>query len=256
MDTSQMTVIVVSVIMLFSSLLFLMWISDSRFSALTQKLSFSHKAVPEAFNPYIAQYHPIETFEELNPFKEARAKVTLYNRVNRNPQALEGRSIEIDKDTTDVGQLDTRSIVLGPFTKVELYTSANYRGTPTKIINDKDEILLVSELNKEYTPLAGKIRSVKLEIIYPYAIVFTEVNNGGISKIVRGNIPVLIDRWRSITSMKLPPYTKISLYTENAYRGKPKTYENATSTMRTIGFIGNDMNNRVRSVQVEGMIAV
>jgi hypothetical protein len=240
-------------------LIILMQLSESRFSKFNFNIQQSSMTLgPTPFNPYDASHYPLEMFEEHSPYKSAGPRLTFYDEENMNASKLRGNKIEYEASVTDIGSFKPLSLVLGHYTKAEFYSSPNFRGKIVKKLeNNKDAEMVIQEFKGDFKVLANSIRSVRLSIIAPYAIVYTEENNGGSSKIIRDNVPILNSRWNDrIESLVLSPFTRIKLYEHSNYRGAVKVYTNDTSEVQKIGFVGADFTDKTSSIQVESLFGV
>jgi len=204
---------------------------------------------PQPYNPYISTFQPFETFDQLDPFKDASAEVQIFE-----GESYTGAQLSFTSDQRQLSQ-KVNSFKLGPFSKITFYEKPNFGGISTTYTNAHDFVLEIPEFNNENTKFKGIIKSFKLQIIQPYAIAYTQTNLGGISKIFAGSVPVLSDTWKKhIQSLVLSPYTKITIFDTQAFKGKHQEFVNATQSISKIGFVGNDWKDNISSLKVESIM--
>lgn len=255
MEMSYVFVIVASIMLFIVCLVILLHLSESRFTRLT--LAKPNVSYPQPHNPYDSSLYPVEMFEETSPYKSAGPRLTLYDQVNRNSSDLKGNKVTYEESVKDIANFNALSLVVGPYTQAEIFSFPHFRRSSFKLKNDKDVDMVIQEFKGDFKALANGIRSVKLSIIAPYVIVFTEQNNGGISKIIRKNVPILEGKWNdSIESLLLSPYTRVKLFEHSNYRGGTKVYTNDTGVQQMIGFVGADFTDKTSSLQVESLMNV
>jgi hypothetical protein len=239
------------ILMLFVFLIVFSLLSNSRFT----DLQVSHKGVfvPTAYNPYAREYHPVEGFEERNPFKDAGPRLTVFAR-----EGQQGDKMAFEASMVDLSphkwQNKIQSLRLGPYTKATFFTSPQFRGDALVINNDQDVTYELVKFKGDDVKFRNRIQSFKLEVVMPYAIAYGGQNLGGISKIFHEKHSVLGSWERKIQSFKISPLTKVTLYTSPAFGGTSEVLTNATSEEQKVGYLGPKMDGKIRSLKVETLV--
>lgn len=192
-------------------------------------------------------------FENQNPYVDAGAFITLstldgglgVSVTYRGPVSASVPSL----------MYKASSFSMGPFTRATFYEKPNFKGKHALYENKQDLILQVDTFKETY--LQGKVSSVKIELIEPFAIMYNQENLGGYSKIFTGSLPVLNNNWKnSIVSFMMSPYSKVTLYKSVGYKGVYKEFNNPSGQMYPIKFLGNSWVNTVQSLKVEQLYKV
>lgn len=234
-------VISVGFLTLVGLLVLLRWLSNSRFT-------FVSSSAPRPYDPYEYFYDGgVVIPADAGPY------VDLFS--TPNLQGTPIATLTSSVATVPSALTNTYSLDMGPYTRATL---TDVQGVETVTYeNNHDFVLQVPQFSD--TPVAGNLGSVRLEIITPYAIVYTEPNLGGYSKILSGNTPNLDATWaNNIVSMIIAPYAKVTLYDTPGFSvvGNSKTFSNNGGTRMTVKYVGTQMESAVQSVKVEALFAL
>lgn len=225
-----------------------------RFASLLVVLA-SIFAIWKAFRNYnshklTGHTHLYENFDDLMPV-DASAYINVYSAVG-----TKGNSATVRNSVSNLGVVGWNEAILsfelGPYTKATFYEHANYSGKHATYQNTQDVVLGVPQFAEQ--ELGKRVSSVKLEIIEPYVIVYSQQNLGGNSKIYRGHVPTLDETWnKSVVALRLSSFTKVTLYSGQGFdkNSKVKEFTNTSSATRDIRYVGNDLRDSIQSFKVE-----
>lgn len=238
-------VVLVALALLFS----LLALSNSRFSKLNTS---SYKGTPAPYNPYAYDYHPVEAFSDEYPQKDAGPRLKIYAEANfRGATKTLDKSIVLEPEFSS----KVRSIMVGPYTKATLFIGKNYNGKSVSFDNDHDLWLEVPLFKGEQKEFSNGIKSIKLDIVQPYIIAYTQNNLGGFSKIFHEKHPILGTEWENkIKSLVVSPYTQVTLYRRAGLSPDPKDIvpiKNTTPNEMKIQYVGREVDGNIRSLKVE-----
>jgi hypothetical protein len=240
-------------------LLFVKNLSDMRFNSVSVPIPFNESPYQA---PLFQQYQPLEKFEEAKNappsvvYVDAGPFITVFD----NEDLLgNSKSYTGSVDRLDGFNDKVRSFILGPYTKVTFYQDNNHTGRPVTYENKQDLNLEVRKfidadpIKRSF--ISGKVSSLKLSIVEPYAIAYSGQNLGGQnSKILSGNIPVLDAKWeKKIQSFKISPFTRVTIYSNRSFGGQSKVYDNASSEEVNMNFVGTWWQDKIASLKVEKM---
>jgi hypothetical protein len=197
-------------------------------------------------------YDPLEFFGDRMPGTDASAYVNLYTQAGNSGSSNTFRETTHTMEHTDIRQ-PILSADLGPYTRVVFYAADNFEGKSALFENPHDKVLVIPSL----ASLPGNVSSFHLEIMHPYIIAFQEASLGGNSKIFKGNAAVLDATWtNTVSSFRLCPYGKATVFTGQGFTGTSKTFTNASSLPIDIKYVGKSMENKIASLKVEPLLAL
>lgn len=217
-------------------LYFLKFMSESRFTFKT-------------ISPYDPSgRYDLEKFDMM-PFPDAGPYVNLYTQPSNT-----GTYTTISKSANSLPVQNILSFDLGPYTRATFYNASDFRGGKGIYENNRDFVLQVPAFNEQQ--LQNEVGSVKVEILNPYAIVYSQQNLGGTSKIMHGNVPTLDSTWQNnIVSMIVSPFSKVTLFSQPGYLTQApalsKEYVNSSSTPMVVKYVGSQMASAIMSLKTE-----
>ena len=238
-NLKQLLVYGIAIVLVVVVLFYLKQLSNSRFT-------FYH-TVPSPYDPY-------EYFTDIYLGQpDAGAYVTLYDQAGNI-----GTPTTFYKSEPDIQSHTPQSFDLGPYTSAVFFDEPNYQGNRGHYENASNVLVKIPQF-KEVALQKGSVRSVKLEILQPYAIVFSQQNLGGSSMIVRGNVPTMTGEWANkVVSLSISPKTKVTVFALPGFDplGKKKVFENYTNTDLAVKYVGAEMVSLVNSIKVEALFDV
>jgi hypothetical protein len=239
----------IAVVIALAVLFLLLKLSNSRF----QTLKLSYKGTPAPYNPYVYDYHPVEGFTDVeDALKDAGPRAKIYTEQNfkGNTKTLE-KNVVLDANFAS----KIKSLMVGPYTKVTIYIGRNYSGESISFDNDHDLWLEIPLFKGQQSKFSNNVKSIKLEIVEPYVIAYTQNNLGGFSKIFHEKHPILGTEWeRKIKSLVISPYTKVTLYKRAGLSPDPSDVDpitNSTANEMKINYVGREADGNIRSLKVQ-----
>jgi hypothetical protein len=242
MKLSQTTIIVIGILLLVAALSLMSYLSYSR-------------ELPMGYSLHDQTYSPVEFYDNdySGFYIDAGPKVTLFSLEN-----FQGESKSFSTSVPSLVKsdfLNTKSFVLGPFTKVVYFENENFTGRFKEFENKQDLDIKFDRIMLDNAGVCFNIASMQIKLVTPYIIAYNGENlGGGKSKIFHTSQPNLTGDWApvgnksSIMSFKLSPYTNVIMYSEPGYKGERKEFVNQSGQESKVVYMGGTI--QIKSFEI------